>query len=646
MNIRLPTEVLGTSQSKSSALGRYFTETLQAKLSESNTQPVDRISSSLVLGALTAAMLPFDPHEVVSIELQEPMRSLRGAQHWTLLEAALHIATPENPQAPKRDWPADIAAFNSNLHDRHEGARSHLRSQRSPINGEWLAAALVAAGCNPWTGAGKTPRPSKPGKDEVPASVSQMIRLGYAGLLQRSLELPGAHTAQQVWDGEAIVGTKTSDFLVKEGSLHILEVLLDKGARPRNESELVRLLSIATVEAVDVLKSRLDLDLSPKAAKRVIDAWAERRKGEEVGTEDLARMSALIDKDVNVDQAYVEIKVTELLASPWGVRPNGSQAMAYDFMREHEPETLATRTRKKGGQSAGEWSVLAAAAFARTRQAGDEGALGWSVAEMISRRRDLEGTPTPHDFGSAPLKGCLEDAVGFDWRPGISINGVVALSLLGQRAGAHDHNVIGRAKLEKLEKDWRDFELATGITNKNEWAVKHAQDAADFTLTILKNPGVAQAQAMFSTWETALLRNPGMARAIAPDTAASLLQALTANFRGALEPPRVERVFRALFPHLPHNEASADVDASLKGAEYRAHLVTVLSNADHVVLDIIERNFQYIPSDCMDLIEHGIKAVGGTPSQVNQTLARFEEWKMSRALPPAPSRAPTPGRRF
>lgn len=648
MTTQLPPHILGLSFSKASPLALYLAEAILVRTNSS-----DHHNEAFTVGALMAAMQPFDPRELVTQRLDPVERALKRGMHWTILEAALYMGKTETPLAPKRDWPTNLASFNADLRERHEGPRARLQGNHPAINGEWLGAALVAAGCNPWMTVQDTLGQKKP-KDDLPGAVSLMIRKNYSGLFERSLEIAGAWPAQKVWSAQATMTKTVAELAVTADSTNILEVLLDRGACPQGEAELAKLLSIATLKAVDLLESRISLELGPKASQEVLDAWTERHRKNEIYPEDLARISALTNKGTDVHKAYVEIKMNELLSSPWGKKPNGSRASAYDFMCDHEPSALLARERKKGGPSAGEWSLLAAAAFARIRQASHEGALGWSMHHMIKEKQESGESTSPKDFRNPTLKGCLKDAIGFDWRPGIAIDGVVALSLFGQRAQAHTQNAIGKEEFKKIDKDLQDFGLAAGLVDGNEWpmdwAVDHAQAAADFTLIMLKNPSVAQAKAMLSTWDTALQRNPNMAKAISPETAADMLQALSANFRILELAPHeykegIERVATALFPHLFGQGLPQHLNPSLEGADRKAHLVMLLNRPDNVFLQTSEDILEDLPSEHTDLFEHRIKAIEA-PGENRKAQVQLDEWKMARALPAAAPRAPSPGKRF
>lgn len=635
----LPPSVLDTGSPTPSPLASY----LGALVGNDGT-PSPTLSEAGVRGALASATLPFDPDEV----METPSSRVSGQPYkWTLLEAALEMGAEEHPAAPAREWPKQIEQFDSNLYAKHLAQRSGVGTRNaSPLNAEWLAAAVVAAGCNPWNDGREDP-------NALPLAVSQSIQLGYAGLLKRFLQCPGAWSAQRVWDAPLVysksssLGERAGVAASGLGSTHVIEVLMDQGARPASDEELVGLLSAAHPDMIEAVMSRVLRKPGPKHQKALTNAWGERVKKGMLDVEDLTRMTAMVSDVNNEEELYARLQVDQLLTTDWGKEPNGSKSQAYDFMPDHTPKVLSTQVTKKGGPSAGNWSVLAAAAFSRIRQTASRGALGWSVAVMLPTLRD----PNTKDWvrpnlDSPELKGCLKDAIGFDWRPGIAIDGVVALAALGQQGGVSSNDPHLKANL-------RDLERALGVPDLNAWATEHAQAAAEFTLAILKTSSLTQAKPMLTTWATALSRNPGIAQGIRLDTAVDLMLSLSGHFRimaqfqaGPAQLDAINSLYRSLFPHLTPLYQGMVPERPFEGVELKAALAVLLNQSGDGIVGGIKPYIEKATDEHFQLIESRIELIGSAQAR-EKALAQLMEWRLAQRLEPgAQEDTPSPqGRR-
>lgn len=636
----LPPSVLDTGSPTPSPLASY----LGALVGNDSTRSPTLFEAS-VRGALASATLPFDPDEV----METPSNRVSGRPYkWTLLEAALEMGAEEHPAAPAREWPKQIEQFDSNLYAKHLAQRSGVGTRNaSPLNAEWLAAALLAAGCNPWNDGREDP-------NALPLAVSQSIQLGYAGLLKRFFQCPGAWSAQRVWDAP-LVYSKSSSLGERAGvaasglggSTHVIEVLMDQGARPTSDEELVGLLAPAHPDMVEVVMSRVDHKPGPKHQKALTDAWAERAKKGMLGVEGLARMTSMVSDVDNAEELYARLQVDQLLATDWGKEPNGSKSQAYDFMPDHTPQVLSAQVTKKGGPSAGNWSVLAAAAFSRIRQTSSRGALGWSVAVMLPTVREPQTQRWVRpDLDSPELKGCLKDAIGFDWRPGVAIDGVMALAALGQQGEVSSDD-------PQLKANLRDLERALGVPDLNAWATEHAQAAAEFTLTILKTSSLTQAKPMLTTWATALSRNPGMAQGIRLDTAVDLMLSLSAHFRilaqfqaGPAHLDALNSLPRSLFPHLTPLYQGMVPDRPFEGLELKAALAVLLNQAGDGIVGEIKPYIEKAIEEHFQLIESRIELITSAQAR-EKAQAQLMEWRLAQRLEPgAQEDTPSPqGRR-
>src|SRR5690606_18676013 len=118
------------------------------------------------------------------------------------------------------------------------------------------------------------------------------------------------------------------------------------------------------------------------------------------------------------------------------------------------------------------------------------------------------GTWESEDFSQCP--GQLAAAVGFDWRPGLPIDGIVALVLLGQGtvsiSGAW--SASSRGALEsgpEVEDRLAEAARALGVDDVRAWASEHAKSAIAFTRAAITRSSSRAAAALASVWKMALL---------------------------------------------------------------------------------------------------------------------------------------------
>ena len=258
-----------------------------------------------------------------------------------------------------------------------------------------------------------------------------------------------------------------------------------------------------------------------------------------------------------------ELGISKLLSFGWGDEANGSFGSDYDFLHDVGAEALNCRQQIERVNLRGQWSGLAAAAVSRIllRPINDYGACGWSPFAMV-------GSQATNNLPESPVPGCLRDAVGFEWRPGIAIDGPVALALFGQcQAGVTRGPGL---KLDANSEKRVGFSIAafatmTDVGDVLEWGQRHAGAAAAFTqemLRVSKNKDVRER--LISVWATALARKPTLGDELTPQERLGLLGALSQDFEAhaawastarfgstssVKDSDDFERIGRTLFPN-------------------------------------------------------------------------------------------------
>ena len=494
-----------------------------------------------------AALHPFDPKEKVSWVSGYHNNAI--VETTPLIEAVLRLACA-NQEPPTQSWPQEIGGFGPQLEtiDRN--------GEPNEIGTEWVAAALVAVGCNPWED--KT--------QGLPEAVRLALNMGMGGLVERFLECDGAMKPQQLLDLVIDDQELMTSTIVNPKNAWIVERLVERGAKISSEEHVLSVLSTGKPNIVEILGKAGLPKTTESTKKKIRSAWTARVKQNDLSAQQVGDMLAQTFGSEGDEMTAAALDIQRFLGVEWGKPPNSSTAQAYGFTIKDANETSASeRAVVRAGAMGGEWSVFAAAVASRIRIATGGGAAGWSTHRML-RQSFNEQTKTWElaDVSQAPFKGCLKSAMGFDWKPGILIDGVVALGLLGQCGENLSQSMFASRRNqdkidEEVEKDIERFGLAAGIEDPRAWAEAHAQDAAAFTCRVLKANHSNQTKALLSTWGVALGRCPGMARAIDDQTKTDLLAALCGNFQmttywhnkpSDAEKDRFTTIARTLWPDL------------------------------------------------------------------------------------------------
>lgn len=634
MQIHLPANLIpaqplpsNDERASPSQLGRY----LQASLRMGNpTLAFDEVEP-FVTGAITlAAATPFDPNERLKLshgDVDPPISLVEGVLRLSNINLSAHRAL-KNP--PPTMWPSDPQEF------------GELLARGVSPDTQLLAGLLIATGCNPWT---STP------EGQLPAEIVLSTRLGYGPLLARQLELPGALSAQSVADNVVDPANRYQgspaplwqELFHDRQCAGPLEVLLAAGARP-SPKQVAQLLPEATPEAVQALVRHARPTLSDRQSQQLRTLWKERARKQAISPAQAQSMSAALwGEEAVSDMSAASVEISRLVAVTWGQEPNGSSSQAYDFMGDTGIETLNARTRLKAGPMAGQWSLLAAAALSRLRQGNALGARGWSTALMLQREFDDEQRHWVRaDPSQSPWKGSLAPAMGFDWRPGISVDGILALALYGQRGDAAGQNEPARQQNAKeLTHDIQGFAQAAGIEDVRAWATEHLPSAARFTLHTLRRPAAAALEPMICAWSNIALRAPTLLSNLADtELGAQLLLTLgdfapgaSGSFHG------FKHLTQGLFPGLKENELT---DPGTSGPRRRAALAVRLSRGLPGHFEKFNEVFEQSGELSADDLEIVSSWIGRNASQIEEGKwrAAVEERQMELTTAqagPAPS---------
>jgi len=482
-----------------------------AGVARRNAIPVDSLPSLLEGVAALAAQGPFSPNESTlcpsSNRGQAPVR-------YTILDNVLALTGPFIFQPSDTEWPARPEQFSEDLLQPHAFNVTHDRR----INSEFLAAQLTAAGANPWL-MDDAPQAT------LPDAVRSTLRFNMHQLLRRFLDCPHAWTAQAVWDAEvptSYMKTGTAwEFMVEHKAAKALATLVARGARMDATPIWEEAIKRAPAEVVDPLIQVLGKPIPAAASKRIQKVWQDRLKDKDLTPADATAMfNALSPGQPALSEAAAEIQ--QRLATPWGEKPNGSKACGWDYCTNQGADSLNEQARIEKGPMAGQWTVLAAQVMARIRSANDEGAYEWDVDAMVGKKQAHENSIKP--------------GIGLEWRPGISLDGVLMLGLMGQaRQGAPTHiKALFSGQANAMEANQPSalgtFAEAAGIEDIRAWCRASAESAARFTAACLRTPSPKATQAFLHTWRRALITDQDLLQDVSPEARLELISALHARF--------------------------------------------------------------------------------------------------------------------
>lgn len=274
------------------------------------------------------------------------------------------------------------------------------------------------------------------------------------------------------------------------------------------------------------------------------------------------------------DQALALID--RCLATPWKadkpLKP-GETARVFTLGPDNGPSALLATATTKGRRTAGEWNGLAAVAYSRLckSEVGHGGVAPWSVASLLAPANRTKPVKCHH----VPYRGLLSPTLGQQWRPGISLDGLLMLALLGQRGsetklrGSPFENALEKAEIE-------DFRQACGIGDMKEWAVGALDDAVSLTQHwAATNPS---SYSLGLAWTATLQRltkwGVDVAQALPEERRFDLLLSLINRFKSTqYNYHSFDESTRLLFPGIQEGQKPLAMDAGFETVLFRASLL-------------------------------------------------------------------------
>lgn len=524
--------------------------------------------------------VPFDPNALVVDTYARPLMAF-------VLERM-----PYYTEGTNHDWPDAAEGFADLSVKQWDGPQAQAAS------GEWVAAALMAAGADPWRAGQRTQERSSPvqwGYPHSSAPVFHALRCGMAGLVALMMKKPGAPSVDELFHSpvspkfEQVRQAAWDSWLhaacAEPKMIHVLNWALDQGVRP-NPSSTRHVLEFAHPGALDAFASRGLLPTDKALVRRLESAWRSRAKAEDLSSQKMVAMSAkLKGESVSSEDLLASDFMVLLTKNPWGKQSFLANPCNLGV------EFLASRARVPTGALAGNWSGLGAQLVHRLRQSSDRGsgAADFYLEEMIGRK-GLESISSPSP---------LAPSIGFDWREDVAIDGFVALMMLG------------RSNPTRSDQDWRELlkkeGALLGIGEVLEWANAHVDDAISFTEAMIFRGAESAAGTLTQVWRKALEVNPDYLGG-SMERRLRLMGALHSHF-SLKERGRVNRLVSALTPWTAAVSNGVPDFSTLDSQELSLALETALVTRDSAWLEKLPECFDRFSDRDLDRIQVWLKAL-------------------------------------
>lgn len=370
-----------------------------------------------------------------------------------LLSQVMLLNGRAEPQTTTHRWPQRLGELGADM---------------DAYGSEALAAVLLALGANPWHDV----------STENPVGTSLPVAMG-------QLQIGLCEAFWAVADGrpglDALQACRPTD------SRQAVRHWLDWAAEQPDGTPLVRWLlargvrsgkgnhALSFASSTDVLQAFQEAnDLPSKASdqKRVVTSWESRLSKGYLAAETINALKAAFSESTTFQapeedpQALSAIQEALSLSS-WNQQGVGSLGYAPTVEQMNQRATVVR------GTHAGTWSLLVARLFADLRPCWTH-SMGRADLHRLVDGPILEAKTSyqPQKLDWAAMAGAMREARDFDWLPGISINGPLALVLL-----AYLEEDDSRGDLSHLS-------LALGIDDFWLFWRAHAFDAAAFSETL------------------------------------------------------------------------------------------------------------------------------------------------------------------
>lgn len=380
------------------------------------------------------------------------------------------------------------------------------------VDAEWLAAAVLAAGADPWSDRS----PEQP----LGSALAAALAANMPGLVHRLLDMPGAPSPQEVaqtpWTntpGNALaqrMGTGAhhahwwAALTAQPYHTAVCATLLERGLRP-TEALAPALEDAAPASAVAMARYGW-LPTAAPALKRLREQWRRRLKSGNLDSESFTALETVVQTPGGPPMTAAQAAAVAVLTSrEWGGLGDGAigtQDLTDMLARVHLP----AHPREPWE---GQWSGLALQMARALRRWNLHGVAVWEARQLMGPFAREAELPTMEEAA-----GRLAPALGFEWRPGVAIDGVAVLALVGMDDKQHNRG------------QWIANAHCLGLDDPLRWACRHMPDAVVFTEAVLAKQTKREALERFQTIWAEVARKIPMALNAHPDHAVRLLRAL------------------------------------------------------------------------------------------------------------------------
>lgn len=465
-----------------------------------------------ILSVLSQA--PFDPHAVVRDASRE-MPPLTGA---------LKLVNPNSPRRYNRPWPTALSEFTSQLLTSYENAFGQTHVDQ--VDGEWLAALLLAAGADPWADCGKDVY------EGLGSPLHTALGLGAAGMARRLWSVehnrPSVETLATAMVGTPYIQSELTTGTWLELSMghpghELAQWLLEIGVRPL--ADRAHPAAWATnPRHLQVFQDHGLLPVEPAERRALENAWRARLKKGSLKPEALVAFQEMLSPAV-LNQEDRQAQTVSASFDQIVAEMKWDTTSYYHTATRLGVEPLCQTAAIPKGPLMGQWNRLGVELVRQLKIQNKRGVVAWDLSEMVGRS---DGGRLEKAHG---LDGALAAARGVEWRPGVCLDGLLALTMLGM-SDSHQRNPLSYLFGGKLQDQVLIDTAASilGVADVKAWAKEHVESAVALTEALAKGGSAPACTRLQQIWASALQRHPTWLEG-RPDLSLRLLQAITYNFQ-------------------------------------------------------------------------------------------------------------------
>jgi len=458
------------------------------------------LSEETVWGLLSLMnQVEFDPNAVL------PSRN-----NLPILSGVINGINPFSNKNRLRKWPLSAEDFNQDLLTPF--TNDFDQPGWNTVDAEWLAAILVACGADPWIDCGR-PSGYRSDHGKLGSALHGAMRVGAVGLATRlwavekgrpDVSVLATHLLEHPQNPTKSKGTWL-EWAVQGDNKELVGWLLDLGVRPLDDRPHP-LEQTFRADMVDAFLARGLLQKESPEIQRLQKTWRARLRNQKLSAEQLVALEqAVATEDFaqeNQDQNTTQAEMESILSrAPW---ESAGQYNPARLPNKVPLERLFDEVTLPTGPLAGQWTRLAAPI-----------AGPFSLEKLIGSQ---------HSIDHAPLK----PALGRQWRPDVSLDGLLALAVLGM---SDDKNDLAPASTPLSNSQaFLANAYMLGIHQVGPWADQHRKAAITLTESMLQNRASPGAYSRLQKiWSMALKRHPLWLKGH-PEEAVQLIQALNKAF--------------------------------------------------------------------------------------------------------------------